>query len=110
MEEAKAKVKDYQETVGKVEKEIKRLTGLARYQDSNVDIEGAREELRKLAAVNLDQATFIEKYEVISKLGIKVYPSEDLKTMKIRCSLNFDSGDQLSGKCAIIQFGSTGSP
>jgi hypothetical protein len=108
LDEAKAKVNGYQDTINKLEQEIKRLSGLMGYRDSDVDIEGAREELKKLAQENLGQATFAEKRDIINKLGIHIYPSEDLKTMKIRCSLNFgNDGDcHASDKCVIIQFAS----
>jgi hypothetical protein len=57
---------------------------------------------------NLDKATFTEKRDIINKLGIKVYPSEDLKTMKIKCSLNFpaDLNSQPKSERGIIQFAS----
>jgi len=36
-----------------------------------------KKELERLAQVNLDKATFTEKRDIINKLGIRVYPSED---------------------------------
>ncbi len=54
----------------------------------------------------LDNATFTEKRDIISKLGIRVYPSEDLKTMKMRCSLDFsnDNNSNSPDRCAIVKF------
>jgi hypothetical protein len=46
-----------------------------------------RRELRQLAAINLEEATFEEKRDITNKLGIMVYPSEDLKTMRVKCGL-----------------------
>jgi len=108
LDEAKAKVNEYQNIINKAEPEVKRLTDLIGERESNVDIEGIREELRKLAQENLEQATFTDKREIINKLGIKIYPAEDLKSMKIRCSLSFGDSNSCheSDKCAIIQFGS----
>ncbi len=39
--------------------------------------------MAKLAQRNLAEATFEEKRGIIDKLGIRVYPSEDLKTMRV---------------------------
>ena len=39
---------------------------------------------------NLDKATFEEKSDLVTKLGIQVYPSEDLKSMKVKCQLNLN--------------------
>ena len=38
----------------------------------------AGKELQQLAANNLEEATFEEKRDIINKLSIRVYPSEDL--------------------------------
>ncbi len=108
LEEAKSKVNSYLEMINKSKQEIERLIRLAGGQNSKVDVEELGKELERLAQVNLDKATFTEKQDIVSKLGIRVYPSEDLKTMKIRCSLNFgnDGNTQPSDRCAIIQFAS----
>jgi len=81
------------------------VTGGRNYK---VNVEDLKEELERLAQENLDNATFAEKRDFISKLGIRVYPSEDSKTMKVRCSLNFgeDGNCQSSDRCVIIEFGS----
>ena len=44
---------------------------------------------------NLDNAGFSDKQELIAKLGIMVYPSEDLKTVRITTKLPV-LGDELS--------------
>jgi hypothetical protein len=51
---------------------------------------------------------FVEKRDIINKLGTKIYPTEDLKTMKVKCNLNFghDGKSQSSDRCGIIQFAS----
>jgi CRISPR/Cas system-associated exonuclease Cas4 (RecB family) len=86
---AKSKVNGYRDTIKKAEQDIERLIRLTGGQNSKIDVNELKEELERLAQVNLDKATFAEKRDIINKLGIRVYPSEDLKTMKIRCSLNF---------------------
>ncbi len=112
LNEAKFKVDGYQDAIIKAEQEIKRLIGVAGGQSSRINVEDLKKELERLARENLDKATFTEKRDIISKLGIRVYPSEDLKTMRIRCSLDFgsDGNCQASDRCVIIQLGSTGSP
>jgi hypothetical protein len=108
LNEAKSKVDGYQDAVNRGEQEIKRLMGVTGNQSSKVNIEALKKELQRLAQENLDNATFTEKRDIISKLGIRVYPSEDLKTMKIRCSLNFrgEGNCQSSDRCVIIEFAS----
>ena len=49
-----------------------------------------KEERKGLRDRNLDEATFEEKLEIISKLGIKVYSSEDLKSMRVLCQFNLE--------------------
>ena len=63
-----------------------------------------REELKALRDRNLDEATFEEKLEIISKLGIKVYPSEDLKSMRVVCQLDLQQvqSDRQSSKLDLI--------
>ena len=106
LDEAKSKVNSYLEMINKSKQEIERLIRLAGGQGSKVDVEELKKELERLAQANLDKATFTEKRDIINKLGIGVYPSEDLKTMKIRCSLNFSNNGntQPSDGCVIIQF------
>ena len=64
------------------------------------DIGAAREELKALRDRNLDAITFEEKLDIVSRLGIKVYPSEDLKAMRVLCELNLDQvhSDTRSGE------------
>jgi hypothetical protein len=59
-------------------------------RSSTADINATREELKALRDRNLDATTFEEKLDIVSRLGIKVYPSEDLKSMRVLCELNLD--------------------
>ena len=54
------------------------------------DIEAMRDELEALRDRNLDEAAFEEKLDIVSKLGVKVYPSEDLASMRVSCQLNLE--------------------
>ena len=54
------------------------------------DAEAIREKLKAFRNRNLYEATFEEKLDIISKLGIKVYPSEDLTSIRVLCELNLE--------------------
>ena len=73
-----------------------------------VNFEELKQEFERLAKENLDKAIFTEKRDIINKLGIRVYPSEDLKTVKIRCSFSFknDNNSHSPDRCDIIHFAS----
>ena len=91
LEEAKRRIADLQHAIGEAEKEIRRLQEAMKAQRPGTDdIAAMREELKVLRDKNLDKATFEEKLDIISKLGIKVYPSEDLKSVKVLCQLNIE--------------------
>ncbi len=51
--------------------------------------EEALQILESLRDTNLDNASFDEKRDLIAKLGIKVYPSEDGMTVRISSTLQF---------------------
>ncbi len=54
-----------------------------------------RRSLEEVRDVNLDNASFSDRQELIAKLGIVVYPSEDHKTVRITSKLPV-LGDKLS--------------
>ena len=94
LDQAKKRIAELQSTLAKADKEMQRLQRSVKTPPSDVsDIAALREELRSLRDRNLDEATFAEKLEVICGLGIKVYPSEDLKSMRVACQLNLDHVD-----------------
>jgi len=91
LSEAKKRIADHQETIAKAEGEIQRLQKTMRTKRcSTDDIKAMRDELKVLRDSNLDKATFEEKLDTVSKLGIKVYPSEDLRSMRVVCQLDID--------------------
>lgn len=91
LDEAKKRIADLQETTAKAEDEIQRLQKAVRARHSSTaDINATRDELKALRDRNLDAATFEEKLDIVSRLGIKVYPSEDLKSMRVLCQPNLD--------------------
>ncbi len=58
--------------------------------------QAARHTLEAIRDTNLENATFAEKQNIISKLGVKVYPSEDGKIVRILSRLNPDAEFQVS--------------
>ena len=91
LDEAKRRIDEHRATTAKAQREIQRLR--ERMKDSvscTTDLEALREELKVLRDRNLDEATFEEKLDIVSKLGIAVHPSEELESMKVICQLNFE--------------------
>ena len=110
LEEAKLRIDNCRDTIAKTARETQRLgEQLNGSKEPAIDVPSLRSELKKLAEKNLTEATFQEKREVIGKLGIRVYPSEDLKMMKIKCGLrlNIEDNSELlnAGGCRIVTFG-----
>ena len=58
--------------------------------------QAARRALDSIRDTNLENATFVEKQNIISKLGVKVYPSEDSKVVRILSRLNPDAEFKVS--------------
>jgi hypothetical protein len=91
LEDAKQKIAQYQDTIVKAQNEISRLSSKTEILDFSVaDINCLKQHLKSIRDRNLDQATFVEKFGITRKLGIKVYPSEDLKSTKISLGLNIE--------------------
>ena len=88
LEEAKRRTASYHDAIAKADDEHKRLSSFGGLPVSKgCSNEAFRQELRELRDGNLDGATFEDRVEVVAKLGIEVYPAEDLKSMKVRCRL-----------------------
>jgi site-specific DNA recombinase len=82
--EADERIRAYRDTILRVEAELQRLQGLTEQQTvAKETAEAARQALEALRDTKLDKATFAEKRDLIAKLGIKVYPSEDGKVVRI---------------------------
>ena len=91
MDKAKKRIAEHQSIIARTESEIQHLQESIRSSTSGkVDTEAMREELKALRDRNLDEATFNEKLDIVSKLGVKIYPSEDLKSMQVVCQLNLE--------------------
>jgi hypothetical protein len=86
LKEAKRKKQSYQHVIDTTRIEIERLKDEIRGFTQH-DIDVLRHELQILRDRNLEEATFDERVDLVAKLGLKVFPSEDLKSRKISCRL-----------------------
>jgi hypothetical protein len=50
-----------------------------------------------LRQTNLESASFDDRLQLIVLLDIRIYPSEDLKTVRIRTELGIDSSEAVPG-------------
>lgn len=88
-QEAEEKIGVYREQIDRAEAELQRLQGRAKQQTiAEGTAEAARRILQELRDTNLDTASFAEKQDLIAKLGIKVYPSDDGKVVRIACNIH----------------------
>jgi DNA invertase Pin-like site-specific DNA recombinase len=88
-EEVQAKLTEHREAISRAEFEIARLhEQMSNRGISTIEAELLRRELKCLRDRNLQESTFEERAYLIAKLGIKILPSEDLKSRKISCRLN----------------------
>ena len=88
-EEVQTKLTEHRAAIARAESGISGL----REQMSNrglsiFEAELLRQELKELRDRNLTESTFNERVDLVAKLGIKILPSEDLKSRKISCRLN----------------------
>ncbi len=87
--EVEIKLTEHRGTLAKAESEIGRLREQMSNKGLNIfEAELLRQELKQLRDRNLWDSTFEEKADLVAKLGIKILPSEDLKSRKISCRLN----------------------
>jgi len=88
-EEVQRKLTEHREAIARAELEIGRLRDqMANRSISAVEAELLRQELKAFCDRNLRESTFEERAGLVVKLGIKIMPSEDLKSRKIFCRLN----------------------
>jgi hypothetical protein len=88
-EEVQVKLGEYRQAIARAQSEIGRLNKqMTNRSLSAIEAELLRQELKGLRDRNLMESTFEEKIDLVAKLGIKVMPSEDLKSRKLFCHLN----------------------
>ena len=107
-EEVQTKLTEHRESITKAESEIERLRRqMVNRGFSALEAELIRRELKALRDRNLLEATFEERADLVAKLGIKIRPSEDLKSRKISCRLSIAEVSDEKGQAgfAKVTFG-----
>ena len=99
--EAVDKVKDLRQLVTNAEQEIENIKTM--YVRENFNLDSLRQELLSLRSQNLKGASFEEKIELIARLGVKVIPTEDLKTRRICCRLNINNTQKKGGENGLTK-------
>jgi len=89
-DEVIGKIGVYRDLISHAETEIHRLDDIMGQKAiSRQTREEALQILESIRDTNLEKASFEEKRNLIAKLGIKVYPSEDGKVVRISSTLQF---------------------
>jgi hypothetical protein len=101
--EAEARIASYRHMVAAEKAKIICLRQSMDQQLLNKETaQAARQALESIRDTNLENATFAEKQNIISKLGVKVYPSENGKIVRILSKLNPDAEFQVSPQIISI--------
>ena len=100
-DEAVDKVKELRQLIANGEQEIENINNM--YVRENFNLDSLRQELLSLRLQNLEEASFEEKAELIARLGVKVIPSEDLKTRRICCRLNMNNTQKKGGENGLTK-------
>jgi len=107
LEEAKLRKRKSQEAIDAARLEIETLRKQIGSSFTPDGVEKLRLELKNLQDRNMIEASFEKRLDFVAKLGIKVYPSEDLKSRRIKCGLGIKeiqkTGEQ--GGFAKVVFG-----
>jgi len=98
IEEAKLRKQKSQEAINAAQVEIDTLKKQLNASGFTLDgIENLRLELKSLQNRNMEEVNFEERLDLVARLGIKVYPSEDLKSRRIKCGVDI-RGIQKTGE------------
>ena len=87
LDEAQKPITDERELLTKAEEEARRLETEADIAHGSDGVDELRKQLEVLRDQNLDQATFTDRPELPSRMGLKVYPAEDLRSVRVECQL-----------------------
>jgi len=80
----------HREKTIQAEKELQRLRSMAeRQRISKETVSAARQSLEALRDVNPDTITHVDKRNLMAKLGMKVYPSEDARPYASLATFSF---------------------
>ena len=110
-DEVQIKLTEHREAIARAESEIGRLREqMANRSLSAIEAELLRQELKALRDRNLRESTFEERTDLVAKLGIKILPSEDLKSRKIFCRLNLAEVNKKREQTSLakVTFGGAG--
>jgi len=89
LEEAKLRKQKSQEAIDIAQLEINTLREQLNAGGFTPDaVKSLRLELKGLQNRNMAEASFEERLDLVARLGIKVYPSEDLESRRIKCSVD----------------------
>ncbi len=105
--EAKKRIKVCQEAIEMAEKAIAQRHQEDGAQGANeTGIAGLKERLESIRQANLESASFEERVHILGLLDIKVYPSEDLKTIRIASRIGIESepGEEGQNQCGKVLF------
>jgi len=96
-QEAADKIEELRTIIQRADTEIARLQSIAQVaKQSEEKVEATKKALEKLRDMNLKTATFQQKAELVARLRIKIYPSEDLTYMRMYCGLNIREPQKVS--------------
>ena len=73
------------------------------YMRENFSLDSLRQELLSLRSQNLEEASLEEKAELVARPGVKVIPTEDLKTRRICCRLNMNNIQKRGGENGLTK-------
>ena len=89
MEESKVRKKKNQAAINAAQTEIetlKKQSGVSGFTPES--IERLKLELKNLHSRNLAETSFEERLDMVAMLNIKIFPSEDLKSRRIKCGVD----------------------
>ena len=95
------RVKELRQLIANAGQEIENINAM--YKSENFNLDSLRQELLSLRLQNLEEASFEEKAELIARLGVKVFPAEDLMTRRICCRLNSSNTQKGGGENGLTK-------
>lgn len=97
-EEARNRINVCQHAITLAQNEVNKLAHQTDSLTSGSVISNFKQELDLLRKENLETASFEEKLQLLRLLNIRVYPSEDLQTVRIKTSLGIESDFVATGE------------
>jgi len=95
--EAADKIDELRAIIQRADAEIVRLESIVQVaKQTQETTEATKKALEKLRDMNLKTASFQQQAELVARLGIKIYPSEDLTYIRMFCGLNITEPQKVS--------------